>query len=72
MKNNDNITQSEEAFLKFWAEEIEKQQSIKRQVEEGERLYNQWVENNTRQIKESEKKFLIIMKDIVSWIKGSK
>jgi len=67
---NEDYTTSDEAFLKFWAEEIEKQDSISKQVQESEKLLQEQTELNFRQIEESEKNFLMFFRDLVTWIRG--
>ncbi|MCL2229730.1 MAG: hypothetical protein FWC01_01405 [Treponema sp.] len=68
--SNEDYTISDEAFLKFWAEEIEKQDTISKQVIESERILKEQTELNFRQIEESEKNFLLFFKDLVTWIRG--
>ncbi|MCL2800227.1 MAG: hypothetical protein FWD28_00530 [Treponema sp.] len=71
--HNDNFNpQSDESFLKFWGEELERQQAISDQVIETEENMNRQAIENQRQIEESEKKFLLLFEEIVSFIRGIK
>jgi len=73
LKNNppQQLYDSDETFLKFWAAEIEKQNSISKQLEESEKSMTRESIEKTKQIEESEKKFLQLFEEIVGWIKGT-
>ena len=57
MKTNYNPqdNQSDETFLKFWAEAIQKQQRFNKQLNEKEKIYNIQVAENFRKIQEKER-----------------
>jgi len=65
-------SEADETFLRLWASVMDKQDTINKQLEESEKNYNQKVENDFRQIEESEKKFLLLMKELLCWITGKK
>jgi len=63
---------TDEEFLKFWAKTIDKRDSLNKQIEDYEKSYNQQIIDNLRQIKDSEKKYFNIFKELIVLITGKR